>query len=151
MNSRLSILVVDDEPVNVKLLEAHLVPEGFEVISASDGEEALKKSSEHKVDLVLLDVMMPRLDGFETCKRLRENPRNHSLPIVMLTAKGKESDIVVALENGADDYVTKPFFKDDLMKKIRALLLKAEKEILPSQLYFKKLKPGQTDAQAEAK
>lgn len=139
MSDKPTILAVDDEPMNVKLLEAHLIPEGYEIISASNGEEALQKSSQYKIDLVLLDLTMPRMDGFQACKALRKDPKNSTLPIVILTAKGKESDIVAALENGADDYVMKPFFKDELIKKVRDLLAKAKAGRLPSQDYFKKM------------
>lgn len=127
------ILVVDDEPAIARLLEVNLSTLGYSVLTASNGEEALTKFSANKIDLVLLDVNMPKMDGFQTCNALRKNLENNKIPIVMLTGKGGESDIVQALEHGADDYLTKPFNNEELAKKIGSLLSVAKTGKLPSQ------------------
>ena len=117
------VLVVDDEPTLVATLKYNLEREGYQVISASDGESALSTARAGKPDLVVLDVMLPGLDGFEVCRLLR---RESNAPILMLTAKGDEVDKVVGLELGADDYVTKPFSMRELVARVRALLRRAD-------------------------
>ena len=112
------ILIVDDEPRYLRLLEANLRTEGYEVATAQDGVQALDVFSAQPIDLVLLDVMMPRLDGFGTCQRIREFS---SVPIVILTARGEEQDRVRGLDLGADDYLAKPFHFDELVARIKAL------------------------------
>src|SRR5271155_1716759 len=102
------ILVVDDVPANVKLLEARLSAEYFDVSTATNGAEALAMCERAECDLVLLDVMMPDMDGFEVCRRLKKNPATHHIPIVMVTALDQPSDRVRGLEAGADDFLTKP-------------------------------------------
>ncbi|MEL7428987.1 MAG: response regulator, partial [Pseudomonadota bacterium] len=102
------ILVVDDIPTNVRLLEARLMAEYFQVLTASNGADALKICEEGKCDIVLLDVMMPEMDGFEVCKRLKSNPATIHLPVVMVTALDKPEDKQLGLEVGADDFLTKP-------------------------------------------
>jgi len=111
------ILVVDDERPIVDILRFNLQKEGYEVIEAYDGEEAVKKAATMSPDLILLDVMLPKLDGFGACKKIREN---QSTPILMLTAREEEVDKVLGLELGADDYITKPFSVRELMARIRA-------------------------------
>jgi len=113
------ILLVDDEPTLVKALKYNLEKEGFAVITASDGKAALEKAEQDRPDLILLDVMLPEVDGFEVCRRLR---RTSAVPIIMLTAKGEEIDRVVGLEIGADDYLTKPFSLRELVARVKALL-----------------------------
>ncbi|MDF2820516.1 MAG: yycF [Clostridiales bacterium] len=113
------ILVVDDERAIVDILEFNLKKEGHEVVLAYDGIEAIEKVEKENPELILLDLMMPRLDGIETCKRLR---KNFSTPIIMLTAKAEEVDKVLGLELGADDYVTKPFGVRELMARVKANL-----------------------------
>ncbi|MGI5839828.1 MAG: response regulator [bacterium] len=113
------ILVVDDEPALVKALKFNLEKEGFTVITAADGKEALIKAETEDPSLVILDVMLPEVDGFEVCRRLR---RVSAVPIIMLTAKGEEIDRVVGLEIGADDYLTKPFSLRELISRVKALL-----------------------------
>lgn len=113
------ILVVDDEPALVKALKFNLEKEGFTVITAADGKEALIKAETEDPSLVILDVMLPEVDGFEVCRRLR---RVSAVPIIMLTAKGEEIDRVVGLEIGADDYLTKPFSLRELIARVKALL-----------------------------
>ena len=102
------ILVVDDVPANVKLLEARLSAEYFDVMTASNGTEALAICRRAECDLILLDVMMPDMDGFEVCRRLKSNPKTHHIPVVMVTALDQPSDRVTGLESGADDFLTKP-------------------------------------------
>ncbi|HXP13369.1 MAG TPA: response regulator, partial [Stellaceae bacterium] len=116
------ILVVDDVDVNVKLLEAKLSSEYFNVLSASDGQGALTVAQEERPDLILLDVMMPRMDGFETCKRLKADPRTADIPVVMVTALTETSDRVRGLESGADDFLTKPVNDTALFARVRSLV-----------------------------
>lgn len=116
------ILFVDDVPANVKLLEAKLTSEYYDVISAKDGFEALKQAKEHKPDLILLDVMMPKKSGFEVCEALRADPARAGLLIVMLTAKGRDTEVAKGLALGADAYMTKPFSTKELVSKVRELL-----------------------------
>ncbi len=118
-SSMAKIMVVEDEPALVDALEYGLSSEGFEVASATDGEVALKVFERERPDLVVLDLMLPKLPGTEVCKRIR---RTSSVPIIMLTAKDTEIDKVVGLELGADDYLTKPFSMRELVARIRAVL-----------------------------
>lgn len=113
------ILVVDDEPTLVATLKYNLEREGFEVLTASDGESALEAARGRKPDLVILDLMLPGMSGLEVCRSLR---RESATPILMLTARGTETDKVVGLELGADDYVTKPFSMPEVLARVRALL-----------------------------
>jgi DNA-binding response OmpR family regulator len=117
---RAKILVVEDEPNMVVGLRDNFEFEGYEVITAGDGVEGLKRALEESPDLVVLDVMMPRMSGLEVCKQLRA--KRASLPIIMLTARGQEVDKVVGLELGADDYVTKPFSIRELLARVKAVL-----------------------------
>lgn len=117
------ILVVDDEPTLVATLKYNLEREGYQVITASDGESALSEARAVRPDLIILDLMLPGLDGLGVCRVLR---REMTVPILMLTAKTEEVDKVVGLELGADDYVTKPFSMRELMARVRALLRRAE-------------------------
>jgi two-component system alkaline phosphatase synthesis response regulator PhoP len=122
------ILVVDDEADLSKLVAYHLQKEGFEPICVSNGSEALKIISKQPVSLVILDVMMPGEDGLQVCRKLRAKEESASLPILFLTAKDEESDKVVGLELGADDYVTKPFSPKELMARVKALLRRSERK-----------------------
>jgi DNA-binding response OmpR family regulator len=117
-----TILLVDDEDSVQKLLAYPLERDGYRVIPARDGEEALSRFAAEKVDLVVLDIMLPRLDGLEVCKRLRSQS---SVPIIMLTARDDELDKVLGLELGADDYVTKPFSIREFRSRVKALLRRA--------------------------
>lgn len=116
------VLIVEDEQDIVDLLQYHLEREGFRVVAASDGLGALRAMAEEKPDLVILDLMLPGLDGLEVCRRLRRDPSTVRLPILMLTAKGEEVDKIVGLELGADDYVTKPFSPREVVARVKALL-----------------------------
>src|ERR1700710_508721 len=115
------ILVVDDVPANVKLLEARLAAEYFDVMTASNGAEALAICARAECDIILLDVMMPDMDGFEVCKRLKNNPATHHIPVVMVTALDQPSDRVRGLEAGADDFLTKPVNDIALISRVRSL------------------------------
>jgi DNA-binding response OmpR family regulator len=117
-----TILLVDDEESIQTLLTYPLERDGYRVVQARDGDEALRRFSEEDVDLVVLDVMLPKLDGLEVCKRLRADS---SVPIIMLTARGEELDKVLGLELGADDYITKPFSIREFRSRVRALLRRA--------------------------
>ena len=119
------ILVVDDEPRMVQLIGMNIKLEGFEVISASHGFQALEKVTREMPDMVLLDIMMPDMDGFETLKRIREIS---SVPVIFLSVKGEESDLVRGLDLGADDYITKPFSPRELVSRIKAVLRRVEPE-----------------------
>jgi len=116
------VLIVEDEPDIRALVVHHLKREGYQVSAAASGEEALRQVQAAQPDLVLLDLMMPAMDGLEVCRRLRQDPATASLPIVMLTAKGDEVDRVLGLEIGADDYIVKPFSPKELLARIRAVL-----------------------------
>jgi DNA-binding response OmpR family regulator len=116
------ILIVDDDPNILKLLRLNLEMEGYDVVEAADGKEALEAVAEHAPDLVLCDVMMPQLNGLEVVTRLRKDPAHAKLPIVMLSAKAQEMDVQHGKRVGADDYVTKPFDPDDLIALVQRLL-----------------------------
>jgi DNA-binding response OmpR family regulator len=124
MESKTKILVVDDEPRYVQLVEINLQTQDYEVDTAYDGEQAVEYVAKQQPDLVLLDIMMPVMDGFTTCERIREFS---SVPIIMLTAKGEERDRVRGLDLGADDYIVKPFSAQELLARVRAVLRRAER------------------------
>jgi len=116
------VLVVDDEPDAVELVSFNLKAAGYEVVTADDGNEAIKRARQHSPDLVLLDVMLPEVDGLEVCKLLRRDPVTSGVPIIMLTARAAEIDRVLGLELGADDYMTKPFSPRELVLRVKNLL-----------------------------
>lgn len=118
-----TILIVDDEPRFIRLVQANLASEGYAVISASNGNNALNMLAKQEVQLLLLDVMMPDIDGFDVCTRVRAFS---NVPIIMLTAKGDEESQVRALDLGADDYIVKPFSASELLARVRAVLRRAE-------------------------
>ena len=131
------ILVVDDEPEAVELVEFNLKQAGYAVTTAVDGAEALKKARSQTPDLIVLDVMLPEMDGFEICKTLRLETATAHTPILMLTAKAAEIDRVLGLELGADDYLTKPFSPRELMLRIKKILARGQSEDKPKdQLRF---------------
>ncbi len=119
------ILVVDDEASIVNIISYNLKKEGYEVITASDGEAALETAESEKPDLILLDIMMPKMDGYEVCRKIR---KTSEVPIIMLTARADEVDKVIGLEMGADDYVTKPFGNRELIARVKANLRRTIKE-----------------------
>ena len=116
------VIVIEDEADILEVIEYNLAREGYRVLSARDGEEGLRLVKREMPDLVLLDLMLPGLDGIEVCRKLKEDPITRSIPIIMVTAKGEESDIVLGLGIGADDYVTKPFSPKELMGRSKAVL-----------------------------
>src|SRR5919112_588993 len=115
------VLVVDDVPANVRLLEARLSAEYFDVLTATSGTEALAICERAECDIVLLDIMMPDLDGFEVCRKLKRNPSTHHIPVVIVTALDHPSDRVRGLEAGADDFLTKPVSDIALIARVRSL------------------------------
>ena len=117
-----TVLVIDDEKDLIELVRYNLEKEGFDVIAATDGQSGVEVVRKHRPDLVVLDLMMPGLDGLQVCQRLRSDPRTARVPIIMLTAKATEADRVVGLEFGADDYVTKPFSPREVVARVKAVL-----------------------------
>ena len=126
-----TILVVDDEPQIVRLVRAYLQESGFRVVTASDGEQALYVARHENPDLVVLDILMPHMDGLEFTRRIR---READIPIIMLTARAEETDRIVGLEIGADDYVTKPFSPRELVARVQAVLRRAQGTPVPSRV-----------------
>lgn len=120
--SKLKILAVDDEEDILELLRFNLTKEGFTVVCAASGEEALKSALSNRPDLILLDLLLPGMDGLEVARRLKNDPVTKETPIIMVTAKGEEADIVTGLEVGAEDYITKPFSRKVMIARVRAVL-----------------------------
>jgi len=116
------ILIAEDTPQAAELLEAYLAGTDYEIAFATDGEQTLKQVAAWKPDLILLDVMMPRISGFEVCKRLRANPTTHGIAILMITALDQHSDVERAVEAGTDDFLSKPITKAELLRRVPALL-----------------------------
>ena len=127
------VLVIDDEEATVQLISMLLEKRGFETIKAYRAEEGLRKAYRHQPDLVLLDIMMPDMDGWEVCKRMREMS---DVPIVFLTARSDVTDVVRGLEMGADDYVTKPYDNDELVARVRAHLRRSPRPNMSEELIF---------------
>lgn len=120
--SKQTILVIEDERSLVDVLTYNLKKEGFEVAAASDGQDGLRRAQTLLPDLIILDLMLPSLDGLQVCRNLRSDPKTQDIPLLMLTAKGEETDEIVGFSMGADDYVTKPFKLQPLIHRIKALL-----------------------------
>jgi two-component system, OmpR family, alkaline phosphatase synthesis response regulator PhoP len=142
-----TILVVEDEEDILELVKYNLTREGFQVIGAMTGEDAIHKATKNVPDLIVLDLMLPGVNGLEVCKRLKRDERTKDIPIVMLTAKGEESDVVTGLELGADDYITKPFSPRVLLARLRAVLRRgamsgAEDEDEPITIHELTIHPG---------
>lgn len=121
------ILIVEDEQDILQLVKLYLEKEGYRTIVAATGAEGLKQVAAEKPDLIVLDLMLPELDGLEVCKRLRSQPDTATLPIIMLTAKAEETDTIIGLELGADDYVTKPFSPKTLVARVKAILRRMDR------------------------
>jgi len=149
------ILVVDDEADILELVEYNLSKDGYKVSRAETGEAALAKARAAMPDLVILDLMLPGLDGLEVCRRLKADPKTQHVPVVMLTAKGEEADIVAGLELGADDYITKPFRPRVLVARVRAVLRRKAKEALDDQAPLKvgdlEIQPGRHEVLVKGK
>jgi len=124
------ILIVEDEEDIRELIHFHLYKNKYDIYEASNGEEAIEKAFLNQPDLILLDIMIPKVDGIEVCKRLKLDPKTSSIKIIFLSAKGEEEDIVKGLELGADDYITKPFSPKILMARIKTALKREQKETL---------------------
>lgn len=123
-----TVLIIDDEPDLIRLLDYNLTRADFLVLSARDGESGIALARKHTPDVIILDVMMPGLDGWEVCKRLRADPATAAIPILFLSARAEEADRVLGLELGGDDYVTKPFSVREIIARLKALLRRAEAE-----------------------
>jgi DNA-binding response OmpR family regulator len=121
------ILVAEDEKDILELVEISLQLGGFEVIKAMDGLEALEKAFTQEPDLILLDIKMPKLSGYEVCKKLKESPQTKHIPVVFLTARGQEHEIKAGYESGGDDYIIKPFAPDELPKRVQEILKRFKK------------------------
>src|SRR5260221_5819429 len=122
MHSPPLILVVDDNPANVEILQMRLQAQGYEIRTATDGEQALSAVLEHQPDLLLLDVMMPKLDGIEVCRRLRADKMLPFVPIILITAKSDSKDVVAGLNAGGDEYLTKPVDQAALVSRVKSML-----------------------------
>ena len=133
------ILVVEDEPNQVELIEFNLNSEGYEVIVAQDGEEALDLAEEENPDLILLDWMLPKVSGIEVCRQLRRSKMTREIPIVMLTARSEESDKIRGLDIGADDYITKPYSIKELLARVRAAMRRPAASVISDQLTVGKI------------
>ncbi len=127
MSRAVRVLVVDDDPVILELLRINFEIEGYEVLAATDGEQGLAKARDEEPDVVLCDIMMPRLDGIELVTRLRGDPRTAHFPIVLLSAKAQKVEVDRGLSVGADDYVTKPFDPLELLDRVNAVLAKSRR------------------------
>ena len=146
MKDKPVILVVDDQPQNIELLEAYLVPQGYEIVKAANGEEALEKLSGNQIDLILLDVMMPGMDGFEVTRRVRQDNTHRLLPIILVTALRETEDRVKGIEAGCDDFISKPVDKIELLARVRSLLkVKAYNDLMSN--YRKELETAKIYAQ----
>lgn len=128
------VLIVDDEKDIIKMLDYNLKKEGYRTIPVYDGEDALNRAVREIPDLIILDIMLPGIDGLEVCKILRRESKTAHIPIIMLTAKARETDKIVGLELGADDYITKPFSPRELLARVKAILRRAQKKDEPSEI-----------------
>jgi phosphate regulon transcriptional regulator PhoB len=145
MENSKHILIVDDEADIVELVSYNLKKEGFTVDSASDGEAALRKIRKGKYTLVILDLMLPGIQGMELCRILRNDPKTAALPIIMLTAKGEEVDKILGLEMGADDYMAKPFSPRELIARVKAVLRRTAEQSVVERI----LKSGEIEIDRE--
>ncbi|MFQ5511180.1 MAG: response regulator [Candidatus Krumholzibacteriia bacterium] len=150
-----TILAVDDEEDILELVEFNLAREGYSVLRVTTGEEALQVARSRNPDLVLLDLMLPGVDGLEVCKRLKRGEATRNIPVIMLTAKGEEADIVLGLELGAEDYVTKPFSPKVLTARVRAVFRRREQPEAdgesPSRIHDLEIHPGRHEVSLAGK
>jgi DNA-binding response OmpR family regulator len=121
---RTKILVVDDEEYIQHILNFSFGAEGYDVVTASDGEEGVSKARNEKPDVIVMDIMMPRMDGYEACKKIKADPQTKDIPVILLTAKGRDSDRKLGSEVGADDYVVKPFSPGRLIERVEGVMKK---------------------------
>ena len=135
MQTKKKILIVDDEKQLVSLVGLHMKMSGYEVLSANDGEEALVIVKEERPDLIILDLMLPKIDGWEVCKRLRAEGSMGNIPVIMLTARSESEDKLKGFECGADDYVTKPFSPRELVARVKRVLARSKNGPSPSKRY----------------
>ena len=133
------ILVVEDEPNQVELIEFNLNSQGYEVVVARDGEEALNLAEEENPDLILLDWMLPKVSGIEVCRQLRRSKMTREIPIVILTARSEESDKIRGLDIGAYDYITKPYSIKELLARVRAAMRRPSASVISDQLNVGKI------------
>ena len=122
MKTKPVILIVDDQPQNIELLEAYLAPQGYEIVKAANGEEALGKLSGNQIDLIMLDIIMPGMDGFEVARRIRQDEAHRLLPIILVTVLRETEDRVKGIEAGCDDFISRPIDKTELLARVRSLL-----------------------------
>jgi DNA-binding response OmpR family regulator len=127
-NSKRKILVVDDERYILHILDFSLGAEGYEVITAGDGEQAVERTKVDHPDLIVMDIMMPKMDGFEACKQIKSDPDTKDIPVIMLTAKGRDIDRKRGIDAGADEYLTKPFSPAKLIERVQTVLHISEPE-----------------------
>ncbi len=132
--AKAKILIIEDEKDIIELVRYNLEREGYHVISAASGEEALEIISKETPELVLLDLMLPGIDGLETCRIIKQDPKSSKIPIIFLTAKSEEADVVVGLQLGADDYITKPFSPKVLNARIKAVMRRLSEKAMPDQV-----------------
>ena len=129
--SKHTVLVIDDAKDLIELVRFNLEKSGFDVLGAIDGHSGLEIARQHAPDIILLDLMMPGMDGLEVCRHLREDSRTRQIPIIMLTARAEEADRIVGLELGADDYITKPFSPRELVARVKAILRRTWAMMVP--------------------
>jgi len=134
--SKGTILVIDDEKDLIELVRYNLEKEGYDVIAATDGQTGLDVATKHRPDLVVLDLMMPGIDGLQVCQKLRADQKVGRTPVIMLTAKATEADRIVGLELGADDYITKPFSPSELIARVRAVIRRSKPDTTGETLVF---------------
>ena len=122
MKDKSVILIVDDQTQNIELLEAYLAPQDYEIVTATSGEEALRKLSSNQIDLILLDIIMPGMDGFEVTRRIRQDDMHRLLPIIIVTILQEAEDRIKGIEAGCDEFISKPIDKTELLARVRSLL-----------------------------
>lgn len=118
------VLVIDDEEYIQHILNFSFGAEGYDVLTASDGEEGINKAKNEKPDIIVMDIMMPKMDGYEACKRIKADPETKDIPVILLTAKGREADRKLGADAGADDYVVKPFSPGRLIERVEGMIKK---------------------------